>query len=66
MLPTFDVNMRYWSLCHATSHLNGFLPVIWGKVFEYNRLPIQLSTYPDEYQAWVMVISGDLKFEDSI
>ncbi|KAG6611434.1 Pol Polyprotein [Phytophthora cinnamomi] len=61
-LSTFDANLGYYArrLAKTSRHLTAFcLP--FGK-FRYKRLPMGICTAPDEYQASMERILGDLNF----
>uniref|UniRef100_A0AAV1U4K5 RNA-directed DNA polymerase n=1 Tax=Peronospora matthiolae TaxID=2874970 RepID=A0AAV1U4K5_9STRA len=61
-LSTFDANMGYYARRLAASsrgHTAFCLP--FGK-YQYKRLPMGISTAPDEYQACMEKIFGDLAF----
>jgi hypothetical protein len=61
-VSTFDANLGYYArrLARKSRHATAFcLP--FGK-FQYKRLPMGISTAPDEYQACMEKIFGDLPF----
>ncbi|POM60314.1 Gag-pol fusion protein [Phytophthora palmivora] len=61
-LSTFDTNLGYYTrrLARKSHPPTAFcLPL--GK-FQYKRLPMGISTGPDEYQAFMEKIFGDLEF----
>lgn len=61
-ISTFDANLGYYArrLASKSRPFTAFcLP--WGK-FQYKRLPMGISTAPDEYQACMERIFGDLEF----
>ncbi|OWZ22221.1 Pol Polyprotein [Phytophthora megakarya] len=61
-ISTFDANLGYYArrLARQSRPLTAFcLP--FGK-FQYKRLPMGISTSPDEYQACMERIFGDLEF----
>lgn len=61
-ISTFDANLGYYArrLARKSRPLTGFcLPF---GTFQYKRLPMGISTAPDEYQACMDQIVGDLEF----
>ena len=62
MVSSLDMNMGYYStvLDKASSKYTAFV-VPWGK-FRFLRLPMGISTAPDEFQARMQALLGDLPF----
>ena len=61
-LSTFDANMGYYArLLAKQSRAYTALCLSFGK-YQYKRLPMGISTTPDEYQTCMEKIFGDLPF----
>jgi Reverse transcriptase (RNA-dependent DNA polymerase) len=62
MVSSLDMSMGYYStvLDKMSSKCTAFV-VPWGK-FRYLRLPMGISTAPDEFQACMQALLGDLPF----
>jgi hypothetical protein len=62
MVSSLDMSMGYYStVLDKSSSKNTAFVVPWGK-YRYLRLPMGISTAPDEFQARMQALLGDLPF----